>query len=67
MKFDIEDAQLKAVEVADLSEVGPLVGELHPDDPSQMRELIGLLGRGLAVHTQPIASRWLLRAPHRGE
>jgi FkbM family methyltransferase len=67
LKFDIEGAEFKALEIADLSQVDTLVGELHPDDPSQMQQLTALLGRDFAVHTQPLASRWLLRARHRGE
>jgi FkbM family methyltransferase len=65
LKFDIEGAEFKALGVADLSRIGALVGELHPERPGQIRELTTLLEHDYTVHTQPHPPRWLLRARRR--
>jgi FkbM family methyltransferase len=65
LKFDIEGAEFDVLAVSDLSRVHLLVGELHPEGPGQIQQLTGRLEDDFTVHTQPLASRWLLRARRR--
>jgi FkbM family methyltransferase len=67
LKFDIEGAEFAALRVADLSQVGALVGELHPERPEQVRDLTAVLEHDFVVHTgpNPNAPLWYLRAHRR--
>jgi FkbM family methyltransferase len=65
LKFDIEGAEFRALQGADLSAVKALVGELHPSDADQLHTFVGELEPEFEVQTRPLASRWLLQARRR--
>jgi hypothetical protein len=65
MKFDIEGAELDALDLRELDRVAQIVGEVHARGHEQLEMLVARLEPAFDVETRPLEPRWLLRARRR--
>jgi hypothetical protein len=65
LKFDIEGAELDALDLRELDRVAQIVGEVHAPGHEQLEMLVARLEPAFDVETRPLEPGWLLRARRR--
>jgi FkbM family methyltransferase len=65
LKFDIEGAELDALDLRELDRVAQIVGEVHARGHEQLEMLVARLEPAFDLETRQLEPRWLLRARRR--